>query len=73
MNLDKYQWKYRLILVNTPSYKHPDYIKAKEIYDQNIQEFHKRYIKLLSHRKKSLILKYPLLDLTVNQKKRIKN
>lgn len=69
MDLSKYQWKYRLILVKTPSYKHPDYIKTKEIYDQNIQEFHKRYIKLLSHRKKEFDFKISLIGFDGESKK----
>ena len=52
MKLDKYKWVNRLIIIDTPSYKNDDYIKNKLIYEKNIKEFHKRYIKLLSNRQK---------------------
>mgnify|MGYP001240732510 CR=1 FL=1 len=52
MNLEKYKWKSRILFVLTPSYKEKKYLNVKKIYQEKIKEFHKRYIKLLSHRKK---------------------
>ena len=51
MNLDKYKWKYRILLIHTNSYKNEDYKKVKLKYEENIKEFHKRKIKLLTNRK----------------------
>lgn len=48
MNLKKYKWKNRILLVNTPNYINSDYKKTKETYQKFIKRFHKRYIKLLS-------------------------
>ncbi len=54
MNLHKYKNKNIILLLETPSYKNNNYILNKKIYEDNIQEFHKYYIKLLTHRKKDL-------------------
>ena len=43
--MDKYKWKYRILLLYIPSYN-KDYKEAKKIYNDNIKEFHKRYLKL---------------------------
>ena len=51
MNLDKYKWKYRILLIYTDSYKNNKYLKVKEKYQDNIKEFHKRNVKLLTNRK----------------------
>jgi len=48
MNLDKYKWKNRIILIETPNYQNEKYKETKGIYEINIKEFHKRYIKLLT-------------------------
>jgi len=37
---------YRLLLIETPNYTNNNYKKTKEIYNKNIKEYHKRYIKL---------------------------
>ena len=47
MNLGKYKWKSRILLVSTTSYKDRIYLKAKKIYQDKIKDFHKRYIKLI--------------------------
>lgn len=52
VNLKKYQWKYRILLIQTPNYNNENYIHTKNIYENNIKEFHKRYIKLITSRKK---------------------
>ena len=53
MNLQKYKWKLRLLYITTPSYKNPDYIMTKKIYEKNIKNFHKRHIRLITKRKKN--------------------
>ena len=40
--MDKYKWKYRILLIDTPNYTNEKYIESKNIYDENIYEFHKR-------------------------------
>ena len=52
MNLDKYKWKYRILLIYVDSYKNEQYLKIKEKYQDNIKEFHKRNVKLLTNRNK---------------------
>ena len=47
MNLEKYKWKSRILLVSTPSYKDRIYLEAKKIYQDKIKDFHKRYVKLI--------------------------
>lgn len=69
MKLEKYKWKNRLIIFDTPSYKNDDYIKNKLIYEKNIKEFHKRYIKLLSNRNKDNNFKIKLIGFDGKVKK----
>lgn len=52
MNLEKYKWNYRILLIYVDSYKNDKYLKIKEDYQENIKEFHKRHIKLLTNRNK---------------------
>ena len=47
MNLEKYKWKSRILLVSTPNYKDRIYLEAKKIYQTKIKDFHKRYVKLI--------------------------
>ena len=47
MNLEKYKWKTRILLVSTPNYKDRTYLEAKKIYQAKIKDFHKRYVKLI--------------------------
>ena len=47
MNLGKYKWKSRILLVSTPNYKDRIYLEAKKIYQDKIKDFHKRYVKLI--------------------------
>ena len=61
MNLDKYKWKNRIILVETPNYQNTKYIQTKEIYQDKIKEFHKRFVKMVIHRKKDLDFKIKLI------------
>ena len=46
--IKKYKCKCRILLVKTPNYKHPQYIKTKYLYQKEIKQFHKRVIKLIS-------------------------
>ena len=52
MNLEKYKWKYRILLIFVDSYKNTKYIKVKEQYQENIKEFHNRHVKMLTRRNK---------------------
>ena len=47
MNLEKYKWKSRVLLVTTPNYKDRTYLDSKKIYQAKIKDFHKRYVKLI--------------------------
>ena len=47
MNLEKYKWKSRILLVITPNFKDKSYQRVKKIYQSKIKEFHKRYVKLI--------------------------
>ena len=44
----KYKWKCRVLLIETPNYKNPEYLKSKKIYQKEIKKFHKRAIKLIT-------------------------
>ena len=46
--IKKYKWKCRILLIKTPNYKHPQYLKVKHLYQKEIKQFHKRVIKLIS-------------------------
>lgn len=61
VNLNKYSWVNRLLLLETPNYKNKDYLNTKKIYEDNIKEFHKRFIKLVVHRNKNLTFKIKLI------------
>ncbi len=47
MNLEKYKWKSRILLVITPNFKDKSYQRVKKIYQSKIKEFHKRNVKLI--------------------------
>ena len=47
MNLEKYKWKSRILLVITPNFKDKSYQRVKKIYQSKIKQFHKRYVKLI--------------------------
>ena len=51
MNLEKYKWKSRILLVITPNFKDKSYQKVKKIYQSKIKEFHKRNVKLINQKK----------------------
>ena len=46
--IKKYRWKCRVLLVKTPDYKNLKYKTAKKLYQNNIKQFHKRVVKLIS-------------------------
>ena len=54
MNLTKYKWKCRILLLNTTCYRDINYKRSRELYQEYIKEFHKRHVKLISNRKKGL-------------------
>ena len=54
MDLTKYKWKCRILLLNTTCYRDSNYKRSKELYQEYIKEFHKRHVKLISNRKKGL-------------------
>ncbi len=62
MKLNKYKWRNRILLINTPSYKNEKYSLSKNIYEKNIEEFHRYFIKLLTNRKKDLDFGIEILD-----------
>ena len=47
MNLEKYKWKSRILLVSAPNYKDKIYLEVKKRYQTKIKDFHKRYVKLI--------------------------
>ena len=53
MNLEKYKWKSRILLVITPNFKDKSYQKVKKIYQSKIKQFHKRYVKLICRTNKN--------------------
>lgn len=59
--MDKYKWKYRILLIDTPNYTNEKYIESKNIYDENIYEFHKRYVKKITNLNKDLKFKISLI------------
>jgi len=46
--IKKYKWKSRILLVKTPNYKNPEYLRTKKIYQKEIKQFHKRTIKIIT-------------------------
>ena len=61
MNLDKYKWRLRLLVVITPSYKDKRYIFCRKKYQEHIKEFHKRHVKMVTYRKKTEIFRKHLV------------
>ena len=73
MNLEKYKWKSRILLVNTPNFKDKSYQRAKKIYQSKIKEFHKRYVKLICKSNKSKTLSINLIGFDGKSKKIMNN
>lgn len=51
--MDKYKWKNRIILAKFDDNKNKKYLNFKKLYEKNIKEFHKRYIKLVYKKNKN--------------------
>ena len=69
MNLGKYKWKSRVLLVSTPNYKNRIYLEAKKIYQNKIKDFHKRYVKLISKSNKNKTFSINFIDFDGKSKK----
>lgn len=55
--MDKYKWKYRILLIETPSLELENYINIDELYNNNLQEFHKRHVKKITRKSKDFLIK----------------
>ena len=53
--------KYSILLINTASYQDKQYIKSRDLYHKNVNDFKKRNDKLLANRKKGLKFIYNLV------------
>ena len=69
MNLEKYKWKSRILLVITPNFKDQSYQKVKKIYQSKIKEFHKRYVKLICKSDKNKTFSINLIGFDGKSKK----
>ena len=69
MNLKKYKWKSRILLVITPNFLDKSYQKAKKIYQSRIKEFHKRNVKLICKSNKNKIFSVNLIGFDGKLKK----
>ena len=54
MDLSKFKWKYRILVLNTTCYQDEEYIKSRNLYYEHINDFKIRNVKLLANRKKGL-------------------
>ena len=52
MDLSKYKWKYRILVLNTTCYQDKEYIKSRNLYYEHINDFKIRNVKLLADKKK---------------------
>ena len=69
MNLEKYKWKSRILLVITPNFKDKSYKKTKKIYQSKIKEFHKRNVKLICKSNKNKTFSVNLIGFDGKSKK----
>ena len=69
MNLEKYKWKSRILLVITPNFKDQSYQKVKKIFQSKIKEFHKRYVKLICKSNKNKTFSINLIGFDGKSKK----
>lgn len=69
---DKFINKNRLLVIYTPSYKNEKYKLAKEKYEDNIKEFHKRFIKLIVNVNKNNKFEIHLIGFDGTVKKKYK-
>ena len=61
MDLRKYKWKNRLLLIETPNYINGNYKSTKLIFEKYIKKFHQRFIKLITKRNKTYKFKIKLI------------
>ena len=55
MDLSKYKWKSRILVLNTTCYQDKEYIRSRDLYYKHINDFKIRNVKLfLANRKKGL-------------------
>ena len=73
MNLEKYKWKSRVLLINTPNYEDRTYLESKKIYQAKIKDFHKRYVKLICKINKKKKSSINLIGFDGKSKKRMEN
>ena len=73
MNLGKYKWKSRILLVSTTSYNDRIYLEAKKIYQDKIKDFHKRYVKLICKINKKVKFSINLIGFDGKSKKKMDN
>ncbi len=73
MDLEKYKWRCRILLLNTACYRDSNYKKSKELYQEYIKDFHKRHVKLISNRKKGLKFSIKLIGYDGTLKKEFDN
>ena len=72
MDLNKYNHKSRILLINTANYKDKNYLNSKKIYQRYIRKFHKKYIKLITKlNKKGFFVE--LIEFDGSVKKKFKN
>ena len=73
MNLEKYKWKSRILLVITPNFRDKSYLNVKKIYQSKIKEFHKRYVKLICRTNKKKTFSINLIGFDGKSKQIMKN
>lgn len=72
MNLEKYKWKNRLLLIETDDYKNEKYLETKKIYEDNLQQFHQRYIRFQTYKNKNNKFNIKLIGFDGTVKKEFK-
>ena len=61
MDLSKYEWKSRILVLNTTCYQDKEYIRSRDLYYKHINDFKIRNVKLLANRKKGLMFSVNLI------------
>tara|TARA_B100000886_G_C20064030_1_gene342954 strand:+ start:107 stop:376 length:270 start_codon:yes stop_codon:yes gene_type:complete len=62
MDLGKYKWKSRILVLYTTCYQVKEYIRSRDLYYKHINDSIIRNIKLLANRKKGLKFSVRLID-----------
>ena len=57
MNLTKYKWKLRILLVSTPSRDNNEYKRTKKLYKKHLKRFHKRYVKMITKKSSNFTIR----------------